>query len=212
MPAVWPRSRAVMITPKERRRMAGLGLTVDDLALPEEALLYRALDGAAPTPLTGALERHRAAVDRELAALAGELEKSGAPGAAALGEELRRQAARGFERISANLGARRRAAGGGHEEAACGAAQPVWRRWASRRSACCRRSTTCFRRGLVLWTACCANWTRRTGAYGRLSGYERRMRGGRAGRRRPIPTMSSWAAAGCCTNCRRRAGAWASWT
>ena len=103
MPAVWPRSRAVMITPKERRRMAGLGLTVDDLALPEEALLYRALDGAAPTPLAGALERHRAAVERELAALAAELEKGGSPGAAALGEELRRQAARGFERISANL-------------------------------------------------------------------------------------------------------------
>ncbi len=103
MPVVWPRSRAIMITPKERRRLGAAGLAVDDLLLPEEMLLYRTLDTAVPSPLSGAMERHRAAVDAELTALVGELEKTDNPNAAALGEELRRQAARGFERIGSNL-------------------------------------------------------------------------------------------------------------
>jgi bacillithiol biosynthesis cysteine-adding enzyme BshC len=104
MPAVWPRARALMITPKERRKLAAGGLTVEDLALPEEMLLNRALDTEAPAPLTGALEQHRVTVDSQLAALIQELAGAATgPNAVALAEEMRRQAARGFERIAGNL-------------------------------------------------------------------------------------------------------------
>ncbi len=103
MPVVWPRSRAIMITPKERQRLTASGLSVDDLAAPEEMLLYRVLDAAAPTLLSGALERHRAKVDGELAALVAELGATAGPNAVALAEEMRRLASRGFERIGSNL-------------------------------------------------------------------------------------------------------------
>lgn len=103
MPVVWPRSRAVMITHKERRRLTACRLTVDDLAQPEEMLLYRALDADAPTPLSGTLAHHRTAVDSELAALVKELGATAGPNAVALAEEMRRHAARGFERIGGNL-------------------------------------------------------------------------------------------------------------
>jgi uncharacterized protein YllA (UPF0747 family) len=102
MPVVWPRSRAVMITPKEHRRLTAFGLTVDDLARSEETLLQRVL-AATPTPLSGALERRRAAVDTELAELVRELEAASHPSAVALAEQLRSLAARGFERIENNL-------------------------------------------------------------------------------------------------------------
>ncbi len=102
MPVVWPRSRAVLITPKDRRRLASCGLTVDDLALHEETLLRRVLANA-PTPLSGAAAHRRAAVDAELALLVQELEQAAQPGAAALAEQLRSLAARGFERIENNL-------------------------------------------------------------------------------------------------------------
>ena len=103
MPVVWPRSRAVMVTPKERRRLASLGLNVNDLALPEEMLLNRALESATPAPLSNSLERHHAAVDAELTALVTELGTTGGSNVVALAEEMRRQAARGFERIGSNL-------------------------------------------------------------------------------------------------------------
>ena len=102
MPVVWPRSRAVMITPKERRRLAAFGLAVNDLALPEDQLLHRVL-AVAPTPLSDALERRRAAVDDELAALVRELEAAAHPSTVVLAEQLRGLAVRGFERIGNNL-------------------------------------------------------------------------------------------------------------
>jgi bacillithiol biosynthesis cysteine-adding enzyme BshC len=103
MPVVWPRSRGLMITPKERRRLAAGRLTVDDLALPEEMLLNRVLDAAAPAPPSVALAQHRGAVDRELAALVEELKTAVQRNTVLYAEELRRQAARGFERIESGL-------------------------------------------------------------------------------------------------------------
>jgi len=102
MPVVWPRSRAVMITPKERRRLASYGLGVEELALPADALLQRVL-ATHPSPLSGTVEHRRAVVDAELASLVQDLETAAQPDAVALAGQLRGLVARGFERIENNL-------------------------------------------------------------------------------------------------------------
>ncbi len=102
MPVVWPRARAVMITPKERRRLNETGLTVDDLMLPERECLDRALDAEAAPPVLEKVARRRAEAGTALEALEGEL--AGVPGdGAAMVRKMREHLNGGFDRIEARL-------------------------------------------------------------------------------------------------------------